>query len=308
MGHHKNNLSIKDLPTVRQLRAFTVLYETGNVSAAANILALTQPAVTVLLREMELKLGVRLFDRGPGGLRRTEAAAEAITYAQRVLGDLNEMRTNMQAIASGAHGIVRIAATSAVAQSLVPGLIQRFALLNPLVRVTVDDCAPHEFVERVASGRVHFGIGTLEASIPGLAEQVFMRDWLHAVAHKSLLAPQGKTITWKQVGTLPIIAVKPGYGVRRSIEHAAAQADISLNVVHEVALLSTALALAAQGLGVAILPGALPSRGSYPDLVSRRLTRPLVMRNLAIIHRKDCQLTPTAQAFVDRVVADSASD
>ena len=62
---------MRGLPSVRQLRAFAAVYYTGQVSAAAERLALTQPAVTVLLRELEERLGVKLFDRSTRSLRQS---------------------------------------------------------------------------------------------------------------------------------------------------------------------------------------------------------------------------------------------
>lgn len=299
MSSHKKNLSLKDLPSIRQLRAFSVLYETGNVSAAAETLALTQPAMTVLLREFEEKLGVRLFERGPRGLQRTEAAAEAMIYVQRVLGDLNDLRSSMEAIASGTKGILRIAATSTIAQSSVPGLIHRFRQRHPLVQVTLDDCSPYEFTERIATERVHLGLGTLESTAPGLSERVFKKDWLHAVGHDTFFSGERQTITWKQLALKPIIAVKPGYGVRRSIDHAAACADVQLNLVQEVSLMSTALAMAEQGLGIALVPGSLASCPNYAQLVSLKILRPSVPRNLSAVYCSHRPLTPPAQAFID---------
>ena len=299
MPIHKNISSMKDLPTVRQLRAFAAIYQTGNISAAAQLLALTQPAVTVLLRELEAKLGVRLFERSTRSLRRTDAATEAMAYAQRVLDDLNEMSLCMADLAGSRRGQLRLAATSTVAQTLMPGLIRRFQNLHPEIRVIVDDCSPYEFVERITSERVHLGIGTLEAPISGLVEREFLKDWLAAVAPAGLLMDSNKPITWKQLAALPVVVVKSGYGVRYSIDHAAAEAGVVLKVAHEVSLLSTALAMASAGLGVAIVPGSLVSQTPYSGLVARRLVRPLVARNTAVIYRKDQALTPAARAFAN---------
>lgn len=296
---HKNNLSLKNSPSIRQLRAFTVLYETGSVSAAANILALTQPAITVLLRELEAKLGVRLFERSVRGLQRTEAAIEAMIYVQRVLGDLHEMSLSMQALASGSTGELRIAATSTVAQTQMPSLLQRFKAEHPSVRVCIDDCGPNEFVDRVMSERVHIGIGTLETAIPGLSEINFQQDWLHAVFHKDLATFKGNTVSWKKLEQLPIITVKPGYGVRRSIDQAIAEAKVRLNLIHEVTLLSTALALAEQGMGVAIVPGTIVNSGKLNTLSSYRIIRPSVPRNLSVVFKRGIQLPPTAKSFIE---------
>lgn len=290
---------MRGLPSVRQLRAFAAVYYTGQVSAAAERLALTQPAVTVLLRELEERLGVKLFDRSTRSLRRTEAATEAIAYVERMLMDLEGLGDSMAELAHVRRGRLCIATTATIAQTLLPPMLRRFLDLHPTVRVDVQDVAPTNFVETVLAGRVDLGIGTLEASVPGLREQVFLRDSLVAAAPSSPGFPPERPITWKQLATLPLVTVKSGYGVRRRIEAAAQSAGVELQIAHEVSLLSTALAMAASGLGVAVVPGSLLQYGAHAHLVARRLVRPSVERHTAVVHLQERSLAPAAQAFVD---------
>ncbi|WP_332816418.1 LysR family transcriptional regulator [Ramlibacter sp.] len=297
---------MRTLPSVRQLRAFVAVYRTGQVSAAAAQLALTQPAVTVLLRELEAKLGVRLFDRSTRTLRRTEAAAEAIAYAERALAELEALGTSMAELAGVRRGRVRIAATATVAQTLLPPVLRRFLDEHPGVKVEVEDVAPTGFVETLLAERVDFGIGTLEQPVPGLREQVFLRDNLAAVSLAGPRFPSGKPITWRQLAALPLVTVKPGYGVRRRIEAAADAAGVRLQVAHEVSLLTTALAMAASGLGVAVVPASLLAYVADARLVARRLTRPAVERNTAVVSKQERALMPPAQAFVDLLLAGPA--
>ena len=298
---------MKGLPSVRQLRAFVTVYETGHVSAAAEQLALSQPAVTVLLRELEQRLGVRLFDRTTRMLRRTEAATEAIAYAQRALAELQAMGTSMSELAASRRGRVRIAATSTVAQTLLPRAVRRFLDSYPGIKVVIEDVAPAEFVEAVLSERVDMGIGTLEGPVAGLQEKVFVHDGLHAVALASPAFEDAKPITWKQLAPHAVITVKAGYGVRRRIDRAAASAGVTLRIEHEVALLTTAVAMAASGLGVAIVPGSIVIAAQFPQLASRRLTRPAVERNIAIVTRQDRSLSPPGLAFTELLRAEFAS-
>lgn len=290
---------MRALPSVRQLRAFVAVYHSGQVSAAADQLALTQPAVTVLLRELEGRLGVKLFDRSTRSLRRTDAALEAIAYAERALAELEGLGASMAELSGARRGRVRIAATSTVAQTLLPPVMRRFLDAHPGVKVEIEDVAPTGFVETLLAERVDFGIGTLEAPVPGLREQVFLRDSLAAVALAGADFPAGRPITWKQLAALPLVTVKPGYGVRRRIDTAAEAAGVRLQVAHEVSLLTTALAMAASGLGVAVVPGSLLAYGADPRLVARRLVRPAVARNTAVIFKVERALPPAAQAFVD---------
>ncbi len=297
MAIHQKTFSLKSLPSVRQLRAFVAIYHSGHLSAAAEQLSLTQPAVTALLRELEDKLGLRLFDRTTRTLRRTEAATEAIEYAQRVLAELDAMGTSMAELAGSRRGRVRVAATSTVASTLLPPVIRRFQQQFPGVKVVIDDCAPDEFVERILGERVDLGLGTLEAPTPGLVEQVVLRDSLCAVALAGPGFADGRSISWKQLAALPLITVKAGYGVRRRIDQAAAEAGVQLQMAHEVSLLTTAVALAASGLGTAVVPGSMLVRAQYPQLASRRLVRPQVERHTAVIHKQERSLAPAAQAF-----------
>jgi LysR family transcriptional regulator, carnitine catabolism transcriptional activator len=302
MAIHKKPLSMRGLPSVRQLRAFVAVYHAGQVSAAAEQLALTQPAVTVLLRDLEDKLGVKLFDRSTRAMRRTEAAVEALGYAERALAELEALGTSMAELAGARRGRVRIAATSTVAQTLLPGVLRSFLASHPEVKVEIEDLAPSEFVETLLAGRVDFGVGTLEAAVPGLRERVFLEDVLAAVAPAGPDFPAGKPITWKQLAALPLVTVKAGYGVRRRVNAAAESAGVQLRIVHEVSLLTTAMALAESGLGVAVVPSSMLGRDGRANLVARKLTRPAVPRNVAVIHKQERSLSPAAQAFADLLV------
>lgn len=293
---------MRGVPSVRQLRAFVAIYHGGQLSSAAEQLALTQPAVSVLLRELEQRLGVRLFDRTTRSLRRTEAADEAIVFAERVLAELDALGAAMTDLAGVRHGRVRVAATSTIAQTLMPKAMQRFLVLHPQVKVTIDDCAPGQFVDKIQGEQVDFGVGTLDGKVAGLEERVFVRDHLSVIADRGVRFPHATQISWKQLGAHSLITVKPGYGVRGSIDRAAAQAGVELRIAHEVTLLGTALAMAASGLGVSVLPASLLAHSSYPNLVARRLIRPTVARSIAVVAKRGRSPSPAEQAFAEMLV------
>jgi DNA-binding transcriptional LysR family regulator len=293
MSVHKTSLST--LPSVRQLRALAAIYHTGSVSAAAQQLALTQPAVTVLLRELEARLGLKLFDRSTRNLRRTDAAAQAIGYAERALAELEGMASTMAQPAGAHEGRFRIAATAAIAQLMLPPAMRRFLLLHPRVKVEINECAPGDFVEAVLMERVDFGVGTLEAPVAGLREEVLVREPLVAAALESAQFKKGSPMTWKQLSALPLITVRSGYGVRGRIEAAAKETGVTLRIEHEVSLLSTAVALAANGLGVVVAPLSVVAHEAR--VVTRKLTRPTVERVIGIVCKRDRSLSPAAQAF-----------
>ena len=302
---HKKPLSLRSLPSLRQLRAFVAVYRTGQVSAAADQLALTQPAVTVLLREFEGKLGITLFDRTPRGLRRTEAAIEAMIYAERILADVEALGENMGELVAARRGRLRIGCTSTIAQTLLPPLIREFSQSHPMVELEIVDVAPVDFVETQLGHRFDVGIGTLDHAVTGIAEEVFLRDTISAVGLPGDDFAASGPITWKQLSGHPLITVKPGYGVRRRIDNAALEAGVELRIVHEVSLLMTAIALAEAGVGIAVVPGSLLRHATGSLVVARRLVRPMAERNIALLSVTERQLSPAAQAFRKLVIASS---
>jgi len=299
MRPHKKFSSLKELPSIRQLRAFSALVQTGSVRGAAEILSLTQPAVTVLLRELEGKLGVSLFTRTSKGVRVTEAGKDALHIAERVLCDLSGMISDARAYASAQRGSLKIAATSTIAQTLLPSLVKAFVDEHPSVAVSIEDCAPDQFVELIDTERVHLGIGTLESNATGLDSTVIATDYLVAAGvDQAALGPKGP-ISWRRLALLPLIMVRSGYGVRKSIDYAAAAAGVVPIIKYEVSLMSTALALAAKNLGVAIVPRSVLADGRYAGLLARKIGGPAMNRELAIVEKSGAERTPVSTVFVD---------
>jgi len=297
MPSYKKPLSLATAPSLRQLRAFVAAYQTGQVSAAAEALSLTQPAVTILLRDLESKLGVQLFDRTSRGLRRTTAAVEAFSHVERIISELESFVGSMGELSAVRRGSVRIACTSTVAQTLLPSLVQRFESQHPDVLVEILDVAPLDLTETILSQRADLAIGTLDHRVPGLKEEVFIRDTLSAVGLPGPEFTATGGITWKQLALLPLITVKPGYGVRRRIDAAALEAKVQLHIRHEVSLLMTALALAESGVGIAIVPGSLLAHASGRRAVARRIVRPTVERDISLLTLAERKPSPASEAF-----------
>ncbi|SEB24926.1 DNA-binding transcriptional regulator, LysR family [Variovorax sp. YR216] len=294
MAIHKQPLS--SLPSVRQLRAFVAVYHTGSVSAAAQELSLTQPAVTMLLRELETKLGVSLFDRHTRAIHRTDAATRAIGYAQRALAEMEGLSTSMSELAGLHAGRVRVVATAAVAQAMLPPAMRKFLDKHPGVSLEIEEVGPAEFVGAIEANQADFGVGTLEGAEPGLREEVLIRETLVAAALPSPAFPGGVPMTWKQLSALPLVTVRSGYGIRGRIEAAARDAGVELKVAHEVSLLATAVALAANGLGVVVVPPSIVAHEI--KLVTQRLIRPTIERVIGVHFRRERSLSPAADAFL----------
>src|SRR4051794_24847997 len=112
--------------TLRQIRSFVVLAERGSFTQAAAMLHISQPALTVQIRELEQHLQVQLFDRNTRSVRLTRVGRELLPKLERLQEELDSVLADTRDVASGRRGIVRIACMTSFAASGLPAAIAAF--------------------------------------------------------------------------------------------------------------------------------------------------------------------------------------
>jgi DNA-binding transcriptional LysR family regulator len=285
-------------PTIKQLQAFVLACRFGVLTRAAEEMFITQPAVSVLIRQLELALGMRLFDRTSRSLSPTVAAREILPTVERMLRDLESLKSSVKELADRERGHLRFAATPSIAGAIVPKLIAEYRTLYPNIEVSIDDAAPDRLSAPTLTGDVEFSIGTLSEAPEGLTLQCLARDYLCAICRKDSKLARKRRIRWDDTLSYPWIAVKANIGIRSLIDEALFTLGVRKQVQYEVAYMTTGLAMAQAGLGIAIFPGMLLGSFPHPDLVARKLEAPVVTRDVSLIRRAQHSLSPAAESFV----------
>ncbi|WP_342129203.1 LysR family transcriptional regulator [Hydrogenophaga sp. OTU3427] len=289
----------KALPTVRQLQAFLAVYRLRKLSAAAAQLFVTQSAVSVLIRQLEEGLGVRLFERTTRALQPTQAAQEAAVLAERILRDVGALSSGFRDLRELRRGQVSVVITPTLAGMLMPRIVQAFRADHPDIVLRVDDCAPDQFLSRIVGEHVDFGIGTPEHAANAVNQQTLLRDHLALVCLPDHPLAKARRVRWADLEGHNVITGRPGYGVRRLVDLSAAQAGVSLRVVNEVSFQSTSLWMTACGLAPCIMPSAYALQSAYRDqLVVKVLQEPRVSRDIYIVTKRDRHLSPACEAFI----------
>src|SRR5438445_355056 len=132
-----------------QLEAFAETARLGNVSRAAEMLNLTQPALTARLQGLEGDLGVDLCVRGARGMTLTDAGRALLPYAQRVLAQVIEGRKAVQDLRGGKVGELLIGAAPAVSTYFLPGVLKTYQATHRDVRLGVRTGHTEEVLEMV---------------------------------------------------------------------------------------------------------------------------------------------------------------
>lgn len=264
----------------REIEIFCTVMRCGTLSAAAEQLRVSQPALSQALRHCEDRLGYRLFHRLGGRLKPTAEANALLTAATEVFRKL-ESFASLAAETGGRHGgILRIGATSSVASSIVPRAIARLRQEVPGVFVTLQMLAMPELELALSSGRVDIGIALSPivapaseiAAIAAIPCVVLLRRE-HALAGRA-------AITLTDLAGMPEIGFSPMQDFGRAIATAFREAGIARTLQIECGTTTTALALVRAGGDFAIVD-AFTRDYLPPDLVAPllepRLLRPLVL-------------------------------
>jgi len=143
---------------LRLVECFHAVMRTGSVTQAARLLTVTQPAVSIALRQLESRLKLKLFDRTAGRLRPTPEAMALLPDLQAIFERLNAIERLSQDLAQGARGSFSVAATPPLCDGFVANCVAAFLRSRPEVRIGIQAIPSATVVDRVIGGEVDIGV------------------------------------------------------------------------------------------------------------------------------------------------------
>jgi DNA-binding transcriptional LysR family regulator len=158
-----NHWFIRARLKTRQLLLLVALAEEGNIHRAAQVLSMTQPAASKLLKDLEDVLGVPLFDRLPRGMSPTWYGETMIRHARMALASLNQAHDELMALKTGHFGHVGVGAITSPGLSLLPSAVALAKQEHPNLRISLDIETSPVLLDRLEQGKVDIVVGRLFA-------------------------------------------------------------------------------------------------------------------------------------------------
>ena len=143
---------------VKQLRVLRAVAQHGSFSAAAEALSYTQPAVSQQIAALEKRAGTTLVDRGPRGVRLTDAGRALVDHAEVVLARLAAAEAELDAIAGVRGGRVRVSAFPTAAASILPSAVAIFSERHPDVELSFIEAEPSEAAAKLRAAELEVAI------------------------------------------------------------------------------------------------------------------------------------------------------
>ncbi len=248
---------------MRHLRCFVAVAEELHFGRAAQRLHLTQPPVSLAIKELEEELGVRLLDRTSRRIALTPAGEMALQDARAVLASADLMRRRAREAASGLMGSLTIGFISLPALSFLPPLLRRFSEDNPRVKLSLLEGTTDQMLHEVESGRVDVG---LVFQTPDLAEPLQAR----LVQQEPLVVALPETHPLARHATVSVarLAQEQFLGFERHFGPLMFDAVVATCMRHGFSpqifparQMHTIVSLVSGGLGVALVPDCVRALG-----------------------------------------------
>ena len=283
--------------TLRQLQCFEAVARLSSYTRAAGELHLTQPAVSMQIRQLEQQAGLPLTELLGKQVHLTEAGREVHGYARSILHQVEEMDNVLNDLKGLSGGQLRIAAISS-ANYFVPQLIGIFHQRFEHISVSMDVTNQTSVMRQVAENEVDMAIMGQPPEDSNLEAIPFMENPLIVVAPPEHRLAKRKRMQLKELEQEVFLTREPGSGTRGAMHRFFRQHKLKLTTGMEMGRLSALKQSVMAGLGLGLLPrGAVQVELALGKLVELRFRELPVQRHWYVVLHKGKRLSAAAEAF-----------
>ncbi|MGY5795010.1 LysR family transcriptional regulator len=169
--------------TLRQIEVFNAVMETGSVVGAANMLNVSQPVVSRVLRHLEDQAKVPLFERSKGRLQPTAHAALIFSEVATVFRNIRSLQDSIQRMSVGDDMSIRVGASPSLAANLVPRAMLRLRKRYPKLIMRLDVLSVSQLTDYLVFGEGEMVVGLYQQDHPSIATQLLGSGEIVAVTH-----------------------------------------------------------------------------------------------------------------------------
>jgi DNA-binding transcriptional LysR family regulator len=289
------------------LRTLQAIARRGSFSRAADELHLSQPAVSLHIRQLEEGLGVPLLERVGKRAFPTRAGEVLLEHAARVFGELGAAGEALERLRGVVAGRIRLGTGATASIHLLPPLLRRLHARHPgLDLIVVTGNAP-DMARAVAENALDLAVVTLPVPTRHLVVSAVYHDPLLAIAPPEPRWLRRRPVTAAELAQHPLMLYEPGGTIRRVIDDWFRRAGVTPRVAMELGNEEAIKKLVGAGLGLSIIPAiATRDEARAGTLAALRLDPPLA-RRLGVVRRRDKPLGPVLEVCLSALTEFLAS-
>ncbi len=295
---------------IHQVNIFNIAAKTLSITKTAKKMRLSQPSVSIQIKDLEDSLNVKLFERINRKITLTDAGRVFYSYSEKLLNLIEEINAVMDQFSSGDVGKLILGTSNTVGIYVLPGFLGEFKEMFPKAEISLTILNRQEALEQCISGELDFAFLQDPPKHPDLQAEFFMKDELVIVCSPKHRWAKRDHLTMKMLTSEPesIILREEGSGTRGLIEYVLKRYGIERRVTMEMSSSEGIKRAVEANLGVAVLSRNVirneVKNGSLAALDIRDLN---TKRDFYIIHNRKRKFLPLMEKFYDFILAKRTS-
>lgn len=284
--------------TLKHMRIFITVYQEGNVTRAAQVLHMTQPAVSRSIQELESYYGIRLFERINHRLYRTESGTELYAYALHIIDSFDSLEKGMKNWDE--LGVLRIGASITIGNVILPPVVCAFQKLHPDLRVKVTISNSAQLQQALLDSKIDLALIEGAVFSEHLSTGLLTQDHLCLILPNEHPLSQASSLSVRDLTEYPLLLREKGSAGRSYLDHIFAAHGFQIEPVWESASTQALVKAVSAGLGISILPQLLVQDAIASGLITTRSVtdESFIRQNYIVWHRQKF-LTRTAREFME---------
>jgi len=280
---------------LRHIRYFKAVVDQGGFTRAAQMLHVSQPALSQQIKELEESLGAQLLDRSGRQVRPTDLGAVYLRYVSHVLEQLDEAARAVRDVEDLSAGSLRLGVTPSVAAYLLGPLLQRFRSAYPGITLSIRVAAQEEEIEpALRNDELDLGIGFGDLPAEDIEATLLHKERLALLVGKGHPLTNKAAVTAAEVAAMPLALLDTSFSTRRLVDRYFRSRRLHPTVAVEANSL-LALMQVIRHTGLATI---LPENIADAELATVRFRPELELRHAALLQRRGGYRSAAVRAFV----------
>ena len=292
-----------------QIEAFCTVIRAGSISQAARQLHLTQPALSLQIRELEDYFCVQLLERTNKGVKPTQAGELVYYYGQKLMSMKATLCSEIKKLQSCTAKQLRLGASSVLGGYALPGSIHSFKEKYPHAQINLSLANSQKVLEALLEGNLDIAIieGPFPEGIDQSSDEFVSRnigdDDLVLVGAPALIPEEREAVTLAELRELPLLVREKGSGGRATIEKALQEQSVQfdeLNIMMEINSLDAIKALLEMGKGYSLVSYIGVRRELYYGTLKALPVEGLSHKNtFTLLHKRNGFLSFLEKSFIE---------
>lgn len=283
---------------IAQLRTFLAVAESGSFTTAARLCRISQPSLSVHVRNLESSAGKQLFIRNRSGVSLTAAGAAMVPRVREIVERFEELERCLASNSVEEMQDLNFGAIPTMAPFIVPPVVREFLRRQPRAKLLLQEDFTDKLLEQLVHRNLDFCLMSTPVDSPELQVEVIGREPFYAVFSRNL-ASRKTSVSLEEMRNFPFIVLQETHCLGVQLREFCHSHSLLNRVVCKTAQISTIMELVAQGVGISILPEMALGHAPTDQIVFLPIKGVQAEREIALVWRKEMGPSVLVQSFME---------